>query len=176
MMDMMPYAQALFELGTESQKDDVYLEQLKACSNVWVSNQKLVAVLKHPKIKREQKEQILSTCFEKDVDSIVFRFLRVLNQHDLCVYIPEIYEAYKKCYDKYHHIEMVEVYSAAALDPKQVEDLKKVLSERLHKTVELDVKVDPKLIAGLKVQTADFVLDNTVLARANEMKEQIKKS
>ena len=71
---------------------------------------------------------------------------------------------------------MVEVYSAAALDPKQVEDLKKVLSERLHKTVELDVKVDPKLIAGLKVQTADFVLDNTVLARANEMKEQIKKS
>ena len=68
MMDMMPYAQALFELGTESQKDDVYLEQLKACSNVWVSNQKLVAVLKHPKIKREQKEQILSTCFEKDVD------------------------------------------------------------------------------------------------------------
>ena len=95
-----------------------------------------------------------------------------------CVHIFQkyIYEAYKKCYDKYHHIEMVEVYSAAALDPKQVEDLKKVLSERLHKTVELDVKVDPKLIAGLKVQTADFVLDNTVLARANEMKEQIKKS
>ncbi|MDX8417672.1 MAG: ATP synthase F1 subunit delta [Absicoccus sp.] len=176
MIDMMPYAQALFEIGIESQKDAIYLDQLKACASVWMSDQELVAVLKHPKIKREQKEQILSACFEKAVDPVVFRYLRVLNQHDLCAYIPEIYQAYKKCYDKYHHIEMVEVYSAASLDAKQVEDLKKVLSKRLHKTVELDVKVDPKLIAGLKVQTADFVLDNTVLARANEMKEQIKKS
>lgn len=176
MMDMMPYAQALFEIGVESQKDAIYLEQLKECAKVWISDKELVAILKHPKIKREQKEQILSACFEKEIDPIVFRFLRVLNQHDLCAYIPEIYQAYKNCYDKYHQIEMVEVYSAASLDAKQVDDLKKVLSVRLHKTIELDVKVDPKLIAGLKVQTADFVLDNTVLARANEMKEQIKKS
>ena len=29
MIDMMPYAQALFEIGIESQKDAIYLDQLK---------------------------------------------------------------------------------------------------------------------------------------------------
>ena len=54
--------------------------------------------------------------------------------------------------------------------------MESVLAKKLKKTVRLNVKVNPDLIAGLRVHTSEFVLDNTVLTRANSMKEQIKKN
>lgn len=176
MKNLMPYAKALFEIGQESGKDALYLRQLSDCADVWNANSDFVALLNHPKVKRSEKENILSTCLESCVDAVLYRFLRVLNQHDVIGYLPQIYRDYKQCYDTYHRIETVEVVSASQLDEKQMDDLKQVLSKRLNKTVNLDVKVDPSLIAGLRVQTADFVLDNTILTKINEMKEKIKKS
>lgn len=70
----------------------------------------------------------------------------------------------------------MDVESASELDAKQIQDLESVLAKKLKKTVRLNVKVNPDLIAGLRVHTSEFVLDNTVLTRANSMKEQIKKN
>ena len=42
-----------------------------------------------------------------------------------------------------------------------------------NKTLELEVQVDPSLIAGIKVQASDLVMDNTLVAKINAMKEAI---
>jgi F0F1-type ATP synthase delta subunit len=49
-----------------------------------------------------------------------------------------------------------------------------MLEKKMNKKVELDIKEDPSLIAGLRVQTSRFVLDNSALARLNAMKEKLK--
>ena len=41
------------------------------------------------------------------------------------------------------------------------------------KILELEVQVDPSLIAGIKVQANDLVMDNTVIAKIDAMKEAI---
>ena len=38
---------------------------------------------------------------------------------------------------------------------------------------QLEVQVDPSLIAGIKVQANDLVMDNTVIAKIDAMKEAI---
>ena len=175
MVDFMPYAQALFEVATEAQKDVSIGQEIQELAEVWSSNQELVQVFKHPKVKREEKKELLQILGE-NVDPILFRFLLVLNQHDVLGYLPEIAAAYTKCFNKAHAIEIVDVESASELDAKQIQDLESVLAKKLKKTVRLNVKVNPDLIAGLRVHTSEFVLDNTVLTRANSMKEQIKKN
>jgi F0F1-type ATP synthase delta subunit len=54
------------------------------------------------------------------------------------------------------------------------QSLKAMLEKKMNKKVELDIKEDPSLIAGLRVQTSRFVLDNSALARLNAMKEKLK--
>lgn len=176
MVDFMPYAQALFEVATEAQKDVSIGQEIQELAEVWSSNQELVQVFKHPKVKREEKKELLQKILGENVDPILFRFLLVLNQHDVLGYLPEIAAAYTKCFNKAHAIEIVDVESASELDAKQIQDLESVLAKKLKKTVRLNVKVNPDLIAGLRVHTSEFVLDNTVLTRANSMKEQIKKN
>ena len=174
MVDVMPYAQALFEIANESNDDEQVGKKLKDLADLWSKNQDLIQFLKHPKVKREEKEKLLESILQDSKDTTVSRFIRVCNQHDVVAYMPEIYQGYLKVFNKAHAIEVVEVESATDLDAKQCENLKEVLAKKLNKTIQLNVKVDPSLIAGLRVRTNEFVLDNTILSKANSMKEKIK--
>ena len=107
------------------------------------------------------------------VDTTVFRFLLVLNEHNELSHLDKISDAYEACYRKRHRIEIVKVTSASKLDEDQLSRLKEMLEKKLNKTLELEVQVDPSLIAGIKVQASDLVMDNTLVAKINAMKEAI---
>lgn len=53
----------------------------------------------------------------------------------------------------------------------KLKSLQKVLKEKLNKDIKISVEVDPSLIAGLKVQTKDMVMDNTIVSKIDAMKE-----
>ena len=95
--------------------------------------------------------------------------------HDVSAYIPEIFLAYREYYYKDHQIEVVNVTSASELDEQQMKALKALLTQKLKKNVELLINTDKSLIAGLRVQTSQFVLDNTIVSRAEAMKERMKR-
>ncbi|MDO4467174.1 MAG: ATP synthase F1 subunit delta [Bacillota bacterium] len=169
-----PYAQALFELASEQSKQDEYLGALKELETVWESTPELSKFFSHPKITKKQKQDCLESIFSKDVDPIVYRYLLVLNQHNMIGYFVQIVEAYKELWKEAKNIETIKVESATTLEEDQIQALKKMLESKLNKEVELVIKVDSSLIAGLRVQTKDFVLDNTVSSRLASMKEQLK--
>lgn len=173
MVDYTPYAKALFELAQSQEQEELWMEQLKEVSNVIVSLQELRDVLAHPSISREKKKEILKSAFESQVDSTVFRFLLVLNEHNVLSHLDAISDAYLSCYQNKHQIEVVRVTSASKLDESQVSRLKEMLEKKLNKTLELELQVDPSLIAGIKVQANDLVMDNTVVAKIEAMKEAL---
>ncbi len=176
MVDVRPYAQALFEIAKENKEDESMGSTLKDLALIWEQNPEWVQLLRHPKIKREEKKERMDALLKESIPTLLLRFLYVCNLHDVAGFLPEIYQAYMKIYNEAHAIEWVEVESACALDEGQIEQLKAVLAKKLHKTIQLNNKVNPALIAGLRVQTSEFVLDNTILSKADSMKERIKKS
>ncbi|MBQ0065998.1 MAG: ATP synthase F1 subunit delta [Firmicutes bacterium] len=169
-----PYAQALFELASEQSKQDEYLDALKELDMVWENAPELAQFLSHPKITTKQKQECLENIFSKDVDPTIYRYLIVLNHHKVIGHFQEIVLAYKELWKEAKNIETVKVESASALEENQIKALKTMLEKKLEKEVELQIKVDESLIAGLRVQTKDFVLDNTVSSRLASMKEQLK--
>lgn len=170
---LMPFGQAIYEVAKEADKEVEYMKVLKELSSVWTSEKDFVLALGHPKIARATKKAWLEELFSSKLDSTMMQMLVVLNQHDVINKLPEIYDAYVEFYQKAHDIEIVKVESASKLDEEQVASLKKMLEEKLDKTIELNIKVDPELIAGLRVRTNDIVLDNTVLSRLKVMKEKL---
>ena len=148
MVDYTPYAQALFELAQDSKQEMAWMSELKQVAQVITSVPELSKILAHPSIPRVKKKEIIQTAFESELDTTVFRFLLVLNEHN-------------------------EVTSASKLDEDQLSRLKEMLEKKMNKILELEVQVDPSLIAGIKVQANDLVMDNTVIAKIDAMKEAI---
>ncbi len=176
MVDVRPYAQALFEIASENKEDEKIKSALKDLADLWAKNPEWVALLRHPKVKREEKKQMLDQVLTDSIPNVLQRFLHVCIKQDVASYLPEIHQAYEKIYNEANAIEWVEVESATALDESQESQLKDVLAKKLNKTIQLNIKVNPALIAGLRVKTSEFVLDNTILSKADSMKEKIKKN
>lgn len=173
MVDYTPYAEALFELAQDSKQEIAWMSELKQVAQVITSVSELSQILAHPSIPRVKKKEIIQTAFESELDTTVFRFLLVLNEHNEFSHLDKISDAYEACYRKRHRIEIVKVTSASKLDEDQLSRLKEMLEKKLNKTLELEVQVDPSLIAGIKVQASDLVMDNTLVAKINAMKEAI---
>lgn len=172
----MSFAQALYEIAQESNKEDTFLNEFCDLSLIWSENEELVQMMSHPKISRAEKREFLHTLFEGQIDSVLLRFLDVLVQHDMAGHLCDIYDAFVSCYQGAHHIEVVKVQSAIQLDEMQIDSLKEMLEKKLNKKVELDIKVDPSLIAGLRVQTKDYLFDNSIISKLKNMKETLQGS
>ena len=115
-----------------------------------------------------QMQQQTNQIIEKSNEQI-----RLLNEHNELSHLDKISDAYEECYRKKHRIEIVKVTSASKIDEDQLSRLKEMLENKMNKTLELEVQVDPALIAGIKVQANDLVMDNTVIAKIDAMKEAI---
>lgn len=169
----MPYAQAIFEIAKDTGKEEQYRDVLADLSAIWETENEFVKALSHPKIARSTKKEWLLKLFEKNLDPTMMQTLLVFNEHNVIASLPSIYQAYLKCYRDEHDIEIVKVESASKLDDGQERSLKQMLETKLSKTIELDIKIKPELIAGMKVQADDIVLDNTVLSRLEAIKDKI---
>lgn len=170
----LPYSQALYDLANDRNKIEEYKQEMEELSGIWLQNADFVKALAHPKVTRIQKREWLTELFSGKIDDIVMRYLCILTEHNVVAHIPEIYEGYISIWRSANNVEVVKVTSASPLTEKQQADLKAMLEKKMNKKVELDIKEDPSLIAGLRVQTSRFVLDNSALARLNAMKEKLK--
>ena len=171
MLEYTPYAMALLELGKNQEEEKRNMEQLCEIANLFDTLPELRQLFSHPNIENEKKTEIIKSAFENQVDDMVYRFLIVMNEHKMLSHMKEIYQAYVSCYEEKYDIEVVKVMSAIELDEEQIEKLTKVLKEKLNKDIKISVEVDPSLIAGLKVQTKDMVMDNTIVSKIDAMKE-----
>lgn len=175
MVNMKPYSEALLELSQEQDCTSEIREQLDACSQVWKDNPELILLLEHPKVLRKDKEALLHQVLDSSMHPLLVRFIDVLIHNNCAAYVPQAYDALLEAINDAENKEVVTVETARPLDSDQQKRLQEVLSEKLKKNIVLDIKENPALIGGLRVQTKEYVLDNTVIAKADRIKEAIKK-
>ena len=66
------------------------------------------------------------------------------------------------------------VYSTEPLDKNKILEISDVISQKIHKKVELKNKIDSRLIGGVKVIVHDHVFDGSIKYKLETMKEQLK--
>ncbi len=65
------------------------------------------------------------------------------------------------------------VISAVSLTEKEQKDLVSLLSSILGHTIELDCAVDTAIIAGLRIQVGDWIVDTSLKSQLEEMAMQL---
>lgn len=172
---LMPYVQALYESAAEAGSTEAVEKDLEQLDAVLKQNPDYTAMLGHPGVTREQKAAWL-TELTAGAEPLLTTFLTILAHHGLAGQISGLYAAWKDCVRQANEIETVLVETPAPLSAKDEAALTAMLESRLKRKIELTVRVEPDLIAGLRVRARDLVLDNTVRSRLNTMREQLVES
>ena len=100
-------------------------------------------------------------------------FLRILSNHNRLGILRQIIKRGKDLWDRYDGREVIRVFSPHQLRKDQKQDLKKTLEKAADRQTVLDTKVEPALIAGLKLQKGYTVYDFSIRGNMNRLREHL---
>jgi F-type H+-transporting ATPase subunit delta len=168
-----PYAEAVFALAREKNALAAWAEMLRVAAGV-AGDARMRDALDNPKLSAAAKESLfLSVCGDK-LDADGKRFVRVLLEAGRFGLLPEIRELFDALKDDADGVARAHISSAFAIDEAQLARLKTALEKRFGKKIEATVTVDPDLIGGAKIVVGDTVIDASVQAELQSMKNQLR--
>lgn len=167
------YAQALFEVGEESGKSDVFNEELKAIVGILIDNKDFYEALKSPLIQKYEKKTLLENVFSNNVNIEILNFLSILVDKDRISMIDKIYEGFKALLNKKNNIIEAVAITAVSIKEEILKQLEDKLSDMTKKTVILRNEVNKNVIGGVLIRLGNEEIDGTVKGRLEKLKEEL---
>ena len=167
------YAEALFQLAIEQNCIDKYSDEVKLVYDTLTSDSEILRVLNHPQIGADKKLDILNTAFKDSVDSDILGFLSIIFKKNRENELTDILDTFLRKVLDYKGIVTAVVESAVPLKESRLNEIKDKLSSKLNKQVEIEAKVVPELIGGLKIAVCGHIIDNTVKSQLDAMKKTL---
>lgn len=166
------YAKALFDLALEVDCPREIGMEFLSVTETLDENASLGKLFVEGVYVTRELEAVTRGVF-KDKDAYLVNFICLLIEKRRTAYIYLIQEVYQDLLDQYEGIADAEVVSAFALDEADLEKIKRHLEEKFQIKIRLNAKVDPSLIAGIRVQYKDYVSDSSYKTRLLEMSKKI---
>jgi F-type H+-transporting ATPase subunit delta len=164
------YAEAVFALALEANKVE---ELIKEYDQFRQSiDHEIELFLTHPKIKKQDKKDVLSKTIN---DSLLAHFVFVLIDNNRIDLLHDIYEELLTIYNNQNKLMNAIVYSQKALPISDLNKLKNNLGMKHNRKVKLENIVDPTIIGGLRIEYEGQVLDETINNYLQKLKQNLTK-
>lgn len=164
------YARAVFELATGEGRVDEWLAQLGALRLV-LANPRLADVLRNPTISIEQRMELVTSM--KLVDDEAANLAKLLIEGHRVDEIAGIADEFERLADEAAGRVRAVVTTAVELEPPDRDRVSSELSKRLGKDVNMEVRVDPRILGGLKLQYGDRLIDASVATRLQQLRRRL---
>ncbi|ADK69382.1 F0F1 ATP synthase subunit delta [Mycoplasma mycoides subsp. mycoides] len=169
------YATALFNIAVKEKLVDDYIIQVDALIKSLADKDEFNKLVTYSN--KEQKKQailIIENTFSSfGFDIYLINALKILVENQLFINTRMILKVLYKKLLAYKNIVLGEVYSTEKLTKTQLNAIKKKISNKVNKKVELVNKIDPTLIGGIKVSVEDKVFDGSIKAKLEALKKQM---
>jgi F-type H+-transporting ATPase subunit delta len=170
------YAKALLSIGQEDGNYENYGISLESFAVFCSSNAEFYQVISNQIFSEEDRKKVLEAVLEKSgFAEMVKNFLRLLLEKNRIGAIEEITEHYSKLTDDLANIARAEILTAKPLKEETLGKVEKVLEGLTSKEVKVEVQEEPDLIGGIVVKVGDMVLDGSVRAQLEGLKESLKR-
>ena len=182
------YAKALFALGRKmdaaggkkkgASEVVVYGKELDGLSAVLASTPDLVKFFRNPIFSVEEKKSMLdfvATNAKLSLSPMVGNFLKLLADKNRLSFLPQIIEYYGSLLDEAQGVMRGEMITAMALSSKRQDEIKNKLEKQSKRKLQLSFQVNPEILGGLVLKIGDKVLDASLRAQLQIVKEQIKR-
>ncbi len=166
---VIKYAEAILELATEQDRDDIVGRQLKQIQDAVAGTPQLLRLLNHPTVSEEEKLRVIRTVLGTAAERLIVNFVRLLLQRRQVDILESIATAYEMVMNERAGLVLARVQTAAPLSTAQRERLAAALERLAGRQVKLQVQVVPELIGGARVWLGDRLLDGSLTGRLQRM-------
>lgn len=170
------YGEAIFELAVSENRVDALTEEIQAVLKVLEENPKFSDIMKHPKIMKEEKLQVIETVFKGRVSDELTGFIRLIVEKDRYGQIREIMQYFLDEGKKLKGIGVAYVTSALPLREEQKKQVEaKLLETTAFKEMEMHYQEDESLIGGMVIRIGDRVADSSIRTKLSHLEQQLLK-
>jgi F-type H+-transporting ATPase subunit delta len=168
------YANALFQLAEEGGRLDAIRAQLDRLAALLAENRELADVLLQPLYPVAQRRAVLGAVADRlGASPLLKRFLSYVIDRRRLVQFDAIRAEYARLADERAGKTRATVRSAGELSDEQRERLRRALSTRIGREVELAVELDATLLGGLVAQVGDVVYDGSLRTQLRQLRENL---
>ena len=167
------YAEALFQVGEETDSTDKLYGELKAVVGIVKENKDFSNILRSPLVSKEEKKDLITKVFEGKLSQNMINFLKILADKDRLALLADIEKDFKVLLNEKNNILEGIVITAVPMKEEEVKELQTKLSAKYNKTVVLENEVDKSVLGGVLVRLGNEEIDGTVKNRLDKMKEQL---
>lgn len=166
------YAKSLLELILQQKDPKKLAEQVGVLLELFEQNPEYPILLSHPSIPREERMENLKQSLEF-ADEILLFFMQILMEDGVIAYSPEILKMFADLYESEQGIAPFIISSVVELSEDQKERIEKGLAKKFNKTIRAEYRLDPTLVGGIRIEGLGQILDYSIPARLQKMKESI---
>jgi F-type H+-transporting ATPase subunit delta len=171
-----PYAEAAFKALTERGADSAARAQmadaLESLAQV-ASHPDMRALADNPKVGAEQLQSLFRDAARLAPGSESEQLLRLLIDNGRLAALPEIARQFRTLALAADGVAEATISSAYPLEGAALAELLALLEKKFARKLQAQVRIDPSLIAGVRVQVGDEVLDTSVKARLEQMRNAL---
>ncbi len=170
------YAKALLSLGIEDGNYETYGRDLQEFTGFCSENEEFFQVISSRIFSVEDRKKVLENVLRKgELSNVINNFLRLLLDRNRISAMSGINEYYARLTDEISNITRAQVTTARPLDKDALDKLRAALGHITSKEVKMEISEDEDLIGGLMVKLGDLVLDGSVRAQLEGLKESIRR-
>jgi F-type H+-transporting ATPase subunit delta len=170
------YAKALFSLGLEDGNYDQYGGSLKEFADFCQQNREFGEVIANPIFAPDERKKILQTVLEQSqFSALVKNFLFLLLDKNRIGAVTAISDYYSKLTDESSDVARAEIITAKPLKEDALARIEGSLAKMTSKKIKSQISEDQSLIGGIVVKLGDLVLDGSVRAQMEGLKESLKR-
>ncbi len=168
------YGHALYELAKEEGITEEVIPQLKVLNDLFTAEPDFVALLNIPSISKAERCQIIDDSFRGKVHPYVLNFLKILTEKGYIRHFSSCCKVFMQCNNEDKGILCVTAVTAVPLSDALKQKLHEKLSSVTGKTIDLDCRIDPSCLGGVRLDFDGKQVDGTVRRRLEDVRNILK--
>jgi F-type H+-transporting ATPase subunit delta len=168
------YAEGLLQVVRESGKFLEVAGELESVARLIESDSRVRDIMQNPAYDSGARQSLLEGLRSKmGFSDSTYGFLRLVIEKKRAGLIGEMAAAYGELYREELGIQKAEVSVAQEIGPDMRDKITQAVQKITGKKPELEIRIDPSLIGGVKVRMGNTILDASVKTKLEELRESL---
>ncbi len=173
------YAEAFCRLTHEKDVLEESLEFLEVLAEAF--DPSLDVIFSNPDVGKDERHEIVDKAFdaqseEGEVFRVVRNFCKLLVDKNRFRFFGEIVDACRDESDRLLNRKRARVETPFELGSNQREQLSQQLAERFGANIHLDEEISEQLLAGLRIQVDDYLMNYSIKNELDDLHAKLKRS
>jgi len=163
------YAQAVFDLATESHTQEEWLDDLTTLANI-VEDPVAGEFIVSPNVSTARKREVIDLLLPREARQHVRNLAYMFVERNRFEIAPDMLEIYRDLLLTAQGIAIADVTTAIELSDVEQQAVREQLAGIVGRQIEMRLRVDPAIIGGLVARIGDQLIDGSVQTQLRNMR------